>query len=267
MLAGLAFDFTDLVADAGADGIDEAGVGLLDVADLFAAGLLLELLDHADDFDDDLVAELDGIGDVVFLGLARAGFDHVDVVLGAGDDDVDVAVFELLDGGIDDQLAVDAPDAHVGDGGEEGDVADGDGAAGGDASEDVGIVLAVEGERVEVDLHLIHEALGEERAQGAIDQAGGEDFLVGGAAFALHEPAGELAGGGAALAVVDLERKEVDAFARVGADDGAEDDGLAVLDCDGAIGQLGERPGLDRERARERAPADLPFNFDCLHYE
>ena len=49
--------------------------------------------------------------------------------------------------------------------------------------------------------------------------------MVGRAAFALHEPAGELAGGGAAFAVVDLEREEIDALAGLGADDGAEDDG------------------------------------------
>ena len=97
-------------------------------------------------------------------------------------------------------------------------------ARGGDAGEDVRVVLAVEGEHVQVNLHLVHEPLGEQRAQRAVDQAGGEDFLGGRAAFALHEPAGELAGGGAALAVVDLEREEVDAFARVGADDRAEDD-------------------------------------------
>ena len=62
------------------------------------AGLLLQLFDHADDLDDRLVAELDRVGDVVFLHLARADFDHVDEVLGAGDDEVEVAVFELLDG-------------------------------------------------------------------------------------------------------------------------------------------------------------------------
>ena len=124
-----------------------------------------------------------------------------------------------------------------------------------------GSFCAVEGQDVQVNLHLVHEPLGEQRPQRAVDQAGGEDFLGGRAAFALHEPAGELAGGGAALAVVDLEREEVDPLARVGADDGAEDDGVAVLNGDGPVGQLGQRAGLDRERA----PADLAFNLNGLH--
>ena len=44
------------------------------------------------------------------------------------------------------------------------------------------------------DLHFVAETLWEQRAQRAVDQAGGEDLLGGGPALALHEPAGELAG-------------------------------------------------------------------------
>ena len=116
----------------------------------------------------------------------------------------------------------DPADADVGDRREERDVADRDRRAGGDAGEDVRVVLAVEGQDVQVNLHLVHEALGEQRPQRPVDQAGGEDFLGGRPALALHEPAGELARGGAALAVVHLEREEVDPLAGVGADDRAE---------------------------------------------
>src|SRR5207237_246018 len=73
---------------------------------------------------------------------------------------------------------------------------------------------------------------------------------------------GELAGGGAALAVVHLEGEEIDPFAGVGAGDGAEDDGVAVLDGDGACGELGEAAGLDREGAA----ADLALDSNGLHY-
>ena len=205
------------------------GVGLLDVADLLLAGLLLQLLDHPDDLDDRLVAELDRVGDVVLVHLAAADLDHVDEVLGAGDDEVQVAVLELLDGRVEDELAVDPADADVGGRADERDVADGDGGRGGDAGEMSGSFSPSNGQDVQVDLHLVHEPLGEQRPQRAVDQAGGEDLLGGRPALALHEPAGELAGGGAALAVVDLEREEVDPLARVGADDGADDDRVAVL--------------------------------------
>ena len=49
-----------------------AGVGLLDVADLFPADFLLQLFDHADDLDDRVVAEFDRVGDIVFLHFASS---------------------------------------------------------------------------------------------------------------------------------------------------------------------------------------------------
>src|SRR4029078_8225263 len=87
------------------------------------------------------------------------------------------------------------------------------GGPGGDAGEQVGFVLLVRRQQREVDLHLVHEPLGEQRPQRPVDEARGEDFLGAGPALALDDPAGELAGGGAALAVVDLDWEEVDALA------------------------------------------------------
>ena len=57
-------------------------------------------------------------------------------------------------------------------------------------AEDVGVVLLVGGEDRHEDLHLVLETLGEERPDRAVDQAAGEDFLVGGPALTLEEPAG-----------------------------------------------------------------------------
>ena len=37
--------------------------------------------------------------------------------------------------------------------------------AGGDAGENIGVVLLIGGQDVEMNLHLVHEPLGEERAQ------------------------------------------------------------------------------------------------------
>ena len=39
---------------------------------------------------------------------------------------------------------------------------------------------------------LVHEAFGEQRTDGAVDQAAGEDFLLRRASFALDEAAGKL---------------------------------------------------------------------------
>jgi hypothetical protein len=53
-------------------------------------------------------------------------------------------------------------------------------------------------------------ALREERAERAIDQAGGEGLLIMGAAFSLEEAARDLASGVGPFLVIDRERKEVD---------------------------------------------------------
>ena len=67
-----------------------------------------------------------------------------------------------------------------------------------------------------------------------------------GTAFALEVAAGDFADGGRFLAVIDGEREEVLAFLDLGGGDGGDDDdGVAVADGDGAVGELGEFAGFD----------------------
>ena len=107
-------------------------------------------------------------------------------------------------------------------------------------------LLLVGGEQDADDLHLVQEALGEERAAGAVAQAGGEDLLFGGAALALEIAAGEAAGSGVLLAIVDRQREEVLAGAQGrGGGGGDKDDGFADCDCDGPVGKLGQGTGGD----------------------
>jgi len=58
-------------------------------------------------------------------------------------------------------------------------------------------------------LHLIHETVGEQRADGAVDQARGQGFLFAGPAFALEEAARDLAYGVGLLDVMHGQGKEV----------------------------------------------------------
>jgi hypothetical protein len=62
---------------------------------------------------------------------------------------------------------------------------------------------------VDDDLHFVEEAIGEQRADRAVDQAAGQRFQLARAAFALEEAAGDLAGGVGLLDVVDGQREEV----------------------------------------------------------
>ena len=79
-----------------------------------------------------------------------------------------------------------------------------------DHRHDVGIVLEVMGEDGGDDLGLAAETVGEERADRAVDEAGGQRLLLARPAFALEEAAGDLAGGEGLLLVVHGEREEID---------------------------------------------------------
>src|SRR5690606_2707588 len=75
-----------------------------------------------------------------------------------------------------------------------------------------------------------------------------EDFFFGRTAFTLEVTAGETAGGGVFFAVVDGEREELLAGLHVLRDAGGDEDvGLADLAVDGAIGELGDGAGGERD--------------------
>ena len=148
--------------------------------------------------------------------------------------------------GVDDELAVDASDAHRADGSSERNV--GDGECGGSAvdAEDVGIILAVRTEQEADDLRLEEIILREERAQRTVGHARGEGFLFGRASFAFEVAAGEFAGRGRLFLVVDGQREEVLPLAQFGRGDRAgQDDGVAGADHDGAVGEFGNFAGFD----------------------
>ena len=157
------------------------------------------------------------------LDLEAAGLDHQDRVGGAGDHHVQRAGGDLLARRVDDELPVHLADAHGADRTLERDARDRQRRGGAVERQDVGLVDLVGGVDVADDLHVVAEALREERAQRAVDQAAAEDLALAGAALAAEEAARDLAGGELLLLVVDGEREEVDALAgRVGGDGGGE---------------------------------------------
>ena len=109
-------------------------------------------------------------------------------------------------------------------------------------------------------LDFVDEAIWEERTDRAIHHSHGQDFLLAWGAFALLEAAWVLTGGGGALAVIAGKREEIDASARVGADGGAQDDGVAVTGDDCSVGELGNLASFESQRTA----ADFTFNNDML---
>ncbi len=222
-----------------------------DVA-LFLAGAGGQILLRLDKRLAAFVAEFER-GHKVRLGnlLGRA-FEHDHVGRVADVDEVQVALAHLAVGGVGDELAVDAADAQRAQRAVPRNIADGQRGRSADDGQDVGIVFAIGAQENALHLDFVEPAFGEEGADGAVGQAAGEDFLFGGAAFALEIAAGEFARGGRLFAVIHRQREEILAgFGLAGGHGGDQDDGFAELDGDGAVGLFGQFAGFDDE-------------FDCL---
>src|SRR3990170_3043860 len=193
--------------------------------------------------------EPDRVGHDVLGEEPGARLDHHDRVARAGDDQVELRVHQLADGRVDDELTVDAADAHGADGTLEGDLADRQRGRGGDGADDVGVVLLVGGEDREYDMHVVLVARREQRPDGPVGEAGGEDGRFRGARLALDEAARDLARGVHPLLEVDREREEVEARAGLRAVGRAEHERVTVTDGDRAARQPGELACLDGQRA------------------
>ena len=123
----------------------------------------------------DFLVEAVGLHDrVVHLGLGHLApepFDHDDGLVGGGDDQVEVAVLHLGGGRQGDVLVVDPAQPDGADRAHEGDAGEDQRGRGADDREDVGVVLAVGGDRPGLDLDLVAEPFGEERADRPVDEA------------------------------------------------------------------------------------------------
>ena len=133
---------------------------------------------------------------------------------------------------------VNVSDADCADGTVEGDVRERERAAGAVDAEHVGIVFLVGRVDERDHLGLVAEGLREERADGAIDLARGENFFLGGAAFALDEAAGDASAGVGELAVLDGEGEKVDALFGVGRGYGCGENGVVAAGGEGRAGGL-----------------------------
>src|SRR5262249_52935017 len=93
------------------------------------------------------------------------------------------------------------------------------------------------------------------------DQTRGQNFLGGGAAFALDKAAGKLARGVGLFAVIDGKREEIAAGDYVAFHSCREDHRIAIANDDRPMGLLGELAGFQTKRTFSQ----LPFDSTCLH--
>ena len=156
--------------------------------DLRLAGLLGELALRGAQLLDRLVGDVERVEDLRLGDLVGAGLDHQDRLVGAGDDQVEIGVLEqVLLVGVDDEVAVDLADPDRADRRRERDVRDHQRRGGAVHREDVVRVDVVDRHRHRDQLGLVAPALGEQRADRAVDQARGERRLLARATLALEE--------------------------------------------------------------------------------
>ena len=226
---------------------------------------LAHLLDELDGGLHRALAEVERLHEVLLGHLAGLALDHHDRVLAGRDHELAVALLDLGEGRVRDELAVDARDADATDRARPRNGRHVQRGRGAEQREHVARVLAVEGENRRDDLDLVAVALGEEGARRAIDETRDEDLGVLELALALEEATGDLARGERLLDVLHAEREEVDAGARLGgAAHGDEHDGLATGHEAGALRLLRDASGLEGDDA----VTDLHGLTDELgHYE
>ena len=192
------------------------------------------------------MAEFDGVNHDFFAGFFRARFDHHDAVGCADNHDVHHALAHFVVGGIDDELSADLADAHRAQRSEERNVRKRQRAGCGVDAEHVRIIARIRRQNEGDDLGLAAETLGKHGTHRAINLAAGEHFALTHAAFAFDEAAGEASAGVGVFAVVNGEREEIDAFARVGIGGrGGEHNVIAHADHGRSMGLLGQFSGFE----------------------
>ena len=153
------------------------------VGDGELARLLRRLLGELDDgLDHRLevpVAEHHGAEHDLFGQLLGFRFHHQHRVVGAGDDEVELAFRHLVERRIEHVFVVDEADARAADRAHEGRAGQRQRGGGRDHRDDVGIVLHVVRQHGDDHLGVAAPAVGEQRTDRAVDQARGQRVLFG----------------------------------------------------------------------------------------
>ena len=157
---------------------------------------------------------------VRFLDLRGVAFDHHGQVAGPDVDQVQVAVDHFRVGRVGHELAVDAAHADGAERPQKRNVGNRQRGARGVDRQDVGFVLAVGTEHRVIDLDFVVVPVREQRPDGAVRDAGRQDFLLGRPAFAFEISARDPAGGVRFFAVLHLQREVIDALAGLGRGNG-----------------------------------------------
>ena len=168
------------------------------------AKLFAELLLEAAHGLDGLVSGLEGSEEVGLLHFLHLAFHHHDVLFGSSDHEVHVGLLELLEGGIDDELAVDTSHANLRDRSFEGDITASQCCRSGKASQSIRHVHTVGREKDNIHIHFSMIVAGEKWAQSAVHKATSQYLVVICLTLTLRETAGKTSGSKILLSVLNL---------------------------------------------------------------
>ena len=235
-------------------GIDIGQQGMIQ---LHGGKVLLRLADLGDDTVDEgehlldlLMTGTDGAHHGLLIDLVGTGLDHDDFFLAGCKGQGEVAVLALLLRGVQHDLAIHQTDKDTGDGAVPRNVRHSDGQRSAVHAGDLCGAVGVKAHDSHRDADIVAHVLGEKRADGAVHNAGGQDGMLTGAAFAAHKAAGDAACGVELLLKLNAQGEEINAVTRLVAHrDIAQHAGLAVADHRAAVGQTAHFAGLDHKGA------------------
>ena len=187
-----------------------------------------------------------------FFGQAVSfGFHHQHRPLGAGDHQIQLRGFQVIAGRIQQILAVVIADPRRADRAVKRHARQRHRRRSADHGDDFRVHLTIQRHHRSDDLHLISEAIGEQRAQRAINQPGGEGFALGRAAFAPEETAGNPACGVSSFLIIHPQRQKIPTFLGFsGGDYSDQHHGIGHVDQHRAAGLPGNLASLQRHGMR-----------------
>ncbi len=198
--------------------------------------------------DTTFLAKLKSLDEVRFADLICRAFVHYHVGFVTHIKQVEIAFGHFVVGGVSDKFAVNARHAHRAQRAGPRDVAHHQRGGCAEDAHHIRLILAIGAEQQAVHLALVEPTLVEERADGAIGEATGENFLVARATFTAEIVAGDLATRRGAFAVIHLQWKPVLAVTAFGGgDDGCHYNRLAHLHGHSAISLFGDVATADRD--------------------
>ena len=243
-------------------GIDIGQQGMIQ---LHRGKALLRLADLGDDTVDEgehlldfLMTGADGLHHGLLVDLVGTGLNHDDLFLAGGQGQGQVTVLALLLGGVQDDFTVHQADENAGDGAAPRNIGHSDGQGRAIHAGDFGRAVGIQAHDGHRHADIVAHILREQRADGAVNDAGGQDGVLAGAALTAHEAAGDAAGGVEFFLKLDAQGEEVNTVARLVAHRNvAQHAGLAVADHRAAVGQATHFAGFDHKGAARKGRLEL----------